>query len=408
MQRKDKKGRKLRVGEYYDEENNRYIFRKMIEGERHTITDSDLAELRKKETKLMVSIENGTIGNRKLEKLTLDQYFEMWYKNSGKMARKATSLTNCKAYYYAHVKDTELGRMEISKIRKMHCQKLFNDMIEAGSKRSTLNNMKGCLTMVFSDAEDDNAVVKNPCRNIRFPNSDAEKREPIKMEQVTLFMDFVRNDDEFSVYYNLFIVLFNLGVRVGEICGLTWDCVDREHSLLTIDKSLNRYRKKDYGFTNALGSTKSKNSERTIPFNDLVADALESQRRFQLDSGITPQVISIVDDYGRVIGETGNLVFTRTNGSVWNEPGIVKLIHRIVKKQNDIAAETNSLMLQYFTPHQIRHTYTTLAYEAGADEKAISMRLGHASTQITRDTYTHLRGERKKEQDEIINKVRIG
>ncbi len=36
-----------------------------------------------------------------------------------------------------------------------------------------------------------------------------------------------------------------------------WDCVDREHSLLTIDKSLNRYRKKDYGFTNALGSTKN-------------------------------------------------------------------------------------------------------------------------------------------------------
>ena len=51
---------------------------------------------------------------------------------------------------------------------------------------------------------------------------------------------------------------------------------------------------------------------------------------------------------------------------------------------------------------------TTLAYEAGADEKAVSMRLGHASAQITWDTYTHLRGVRKKEQDEIINKVRIG
>lgn len=53
------------------------------------------------------------------------------------------------------------------------------------------------------------------------------------------------------------------------------------------------------------------------------------------------------------------------------------------------------------------YTYTTLAYEAGANEKAVSMRLGHASEQITRETYTHLRGKRKEEQDEVINKVRI-
>lgn len=33
MERKNKKGRKLRTGEYYDAENDRYIFRKMINGE---------------------------------------------------------------------------------------------------------------------------------------------------------------------------------------------------------------------------------------------------------------------------------------------------------------------------------------------------------------------------------------
>ena len=35
MQRKDQKGRKLRVGEYYDSENKRYMFRKMINGKRY-------------------------------------------------------------------------------------------------------------------------------------------------------------------------------------------------------------------------------------------------------------------------------------------------------------------------------------------------------------------------------------
>ena len=95
---------------------------------------------------------------------------------------------------------------------------------------------------------------------------------------------------------------------------------------------------------------------------------------------------------------------------VWKgdyEPGVVRLIHRIVKKQNDIVAGTDKPLLKYFTPHQVRHTYTTLAYEAGADEKEVSMRLGHASEKVTRGTYTHLRGKKKKEQEKVINKVRI-
>ena len=35
--RKDMKGRNLRTGEYYDEKNQRYMFRKMVEGNRITI-----------------------------------------------------------------------------------------------------------------------------------------------------------------------------------------------------------------------------------------------------------------------------------------------------------------------------------------------------------------------------------
>ena len=44
--RKDNKGRNLRTGEYYDSKNKRYMFRKMVDGERISITATDLAELR--------------------------------------------------------------------------------------------------------------------------------------------------------------------------------------------------------------------------------------------------------------------------------------------------------------------------------------------------------------------------
>ena len=47
QKRKDNKGRILRTGEYYNSKTHVYQFRKMIDGQRVTITDYDLAELRK-------------------------------------------------------------------------------------------------------------------------------------------------------------------------------------------------------------------------------------------------------------------------------------------------------------------------------------------------------------------------
>lgn len=57
--RKDNKGRNLRTGEYYDAKNKRYMFRKMIDGERISITAGDLAELRAQENELLCRIDKG-------------------------------------------------------------------------------------------------------------------------------------------------------------------------------------------------------------------------------------------------------------------------------------------------------------------------------------------------------------
>lgn len=157
----------------------------------------------------------------------------------------------------------------------------------------------------------------------------------------------------------------------------------------------------------AISSTKSKNSVRTIQINDVVKNALDMQRKIQLSTQISVIRIPKVDDYGRKIGEISNLVFTQKNGNAWNEPSIIRLIHRIVDRQNKLTEETDQIKLMYFTPHMIRHTYTTMAFEAGADEKELAFRLGHASEVTTRDTYTYLRGRKKQEQEDIINQIRI-
>lgn len=46
--------------------------------------------------------------------------------------------------------------------------------------------------------------------------------------------------------------------------------------------------------------------------------------------------------------------------------------------------------LPALTVHQLRHTHASLLFEAGQSVKVVQERLGHASAQVTLNTYAHL------------------
>lgn len=215
MARKDIKGRNLRVGEYYDEKNQRYMFRKMVDGERVTITAANLADLRKQENDLLCKIDKGARFNTKKAKETLNQYFDYWFETFAKSGRKATTCTNYKSYYNTYIRKT-IGKKPICKIEKVDCQKIVNGMIKDGKKTSTMTNLKSCLNAVFECAVDEDVILKNPARNLQIPQTGAKKRTAIESDQIKLFMDYVKTSPQYSYAYPEFIFLFNTGVRIGD------------------------------------------------------------------------------------------------------------------------------------------------------------------------------------------------
>lgn len=54
----------------------------------------------------------------------------------------------------------------------------------------------------------------------------------------------------------------------------------------------------------------------------------------------------------------------------------------------DAAAE--AVGIKGLTPHELRHTATSLAVSAGANVKAVQRMLGHASAAVTLDVYADL------------------
>lgn len=400
--RKDIRGRNLRTGEYYDSKNNRYMFRKMIDGERVTITAPDLAELRTQENELLCRIDKGNKLNTRSARMTLNAYFDFWMETFARSGRKATTCTNYKSYYNTYIKNT-IGKKQIAKITKTDCQRIINEMIEDGKKHSTMSNLKSCLNMVFECAIDDDIIIKNPAKNLQIPQTESKKRNAIEQRQIDLFMDYVKNSKRFSYSYPAFVVLFNLGVRIGEMAALTWEDVNFKDDVIVINKTVNRYRKVDYGFTMAVASPKSKTSVRTIVMNSVVKKELLKLKMNNVTSIVN---LPYVDDYGHIRGQVSGFLFFNTLGNVWNEPSFRELIKRIIKQYNKEAEDKKKEKIENFCPHMARHTYTSLAYSAGADIKIVSQNLGHASTSVTLDTYTHLT-EDKKRGEEVAQIVKI-
>ena len=401
--RKDNKGRNLRTGEYYNPKTHVYQFRKMIDGERVTISDMDLSELRKRENELLVALDKGQSMKYRNKNMTLNDYFEFWSTTYAPNGRKPSTLFRYKQYYEAYAKET-IGNKKIGKITKVDIQIIFNDLIAKGLKHLTLNVLRSCLNGVFECALDEDIIFKNPARNIELPPRDSKTKTALSDEQLDIFMNYVKNTEEFIGYYPLFVILFNTGVRVGELAALTWSDIDLSEETIRIEKSLVSVDKNTFGFQYAIGSPKSKKSVRTISMNAATKNALMIQKiRSKNDQNYS---VPIIDDLGRVIGECKDFVFTSSSNKVLTEATVKDRIHAIVDRYNK-GVSADGISLEYFSPHTTRHTFTSKAYEAGADMKMISELLGHSSTSITFDIYTHLTDKKRLEKQEAVKAVQI-
>ena len=88
--------------------------------------------------------------------------------------------------------------------------------------------MRGIVRPAFQMAVEDDLLRKNPfefqlCTVVV---NDSVTRQAITKEQEELFLEFIRNDDHYSKYYNGMFILFKTGLRISEFCGLTVKDID--------------------------------------------------------------------------------------------------------------------------------------------------------------------------------------
>ena len=166
-------------------------------------------------------------------------------------------------------------------------------------------------------------------------------------------------------YYNLGIsICLQTGLRIGEICALTWADLDLKAGLLRVNKTLQRVYLGPNSSEIVLDSPKTAHSYREVPLSaQLIAQLRPLKRRAD------PRH------------------FVLTGAAKAAEPAVFRAYFKRLMR---------SLGLPLIRFHGLRHSFATRCIECGCDYKTVSALLGHANISTTLNLYVHPNIDHKK------------
>ena len=163
------------------------------------------------------------------------------------------------------------------------------------------------------------------------------------------------------------------GLRIGELCALTWNDISDSEQILFVNKTMQRLQQLDGGEKKTkvvISTPKSECSIRQIPLPDSIYQILKSNKKN--------------NDAYILTGISGKYLEPRT-------------------MENRFKKILSKTMIEDTNFHALRHTFATRCIELGFDIKSLSEILGHASVNITLNRYVHPSMELKQKNMNMLS-----
>lgn len=147
------------------------------------------------------------------------------------------------------------------------------------------------------------------------------------------------------------------GIRIGELCALTWGDFSFEKKILHVHKTMQRLQTPDGDSKTTILITepKSKCSIRDIPIPEVILPYLDT------------------------LGTADAFILSGSSESYVEPRTMQNHFKRILRQCN----------IEDINFHALRHTFATRCVELGFDIKSLSEILGHANVNITLNRYVH-------------------
>lgn len=264
---------------------------------------------------------------------------------------------------------SSFGAIPIQSITRNEAMKYSRELLASGGifrqglAPKTVNSIVSVLKNVLEYASRELGISSASIGDISVRQPQKPMRILSRLEQTTL-SDKLRNEPS-PCNLGILMCLYT-GMRIGEICALTWGDINIEEQFLFVHRSMQRVQtgEKDKKTKIVIQTPKSDCSIRKIPIPDEMLQLLIQSRK--------------QDDAFLLTGMIHSYMEPRS-------------MENRFKKVTGICGISN------INFHALQHTFATRCVELGFDIKSLSEILGHASVNITLNRYVHPSMELKQE-----------
>lgn len=315
-------------------------------------------EAEKRLADLLHQLDTGTF--MKPSKTTLGEFLERWLEDY-RPNLSPRGFERYEGIIRGHL-IPGLGSITLTQLRPEHLQKHYTAKQNDGLSARTVRYHHAVLHVALKTAVQWGLLARNPADAVSPPRARRTEMQTWNEDDITHFLEVAKD----SRYYTLFYTALFTGMRRSELLGLKWGDVDFMLSQIYVSRSLHHLKDGSYIFT----EPKSAKSRRTIALPPSATLLLkEHQEKQQLERAMLG--IPLTDS---------DLVFSTVEGKPLRP-------NTITRAWTMLATHAG---LKVIRLHDARHTHASIMLKQGIHPKIVQERLGHASIQMTLDTYSHV------------------
>lgn len=255
-----------------------------------------------------------------------------------------------------NMETAEILAVDIEFIRRVTTLEIYEFLTYAGQTRENENCAKSrklsSIKMFFKYLTVKRGVLdENPAVNIESPKTKRQLPKYLSVDESVALLTAVQNDTESKTRprdYAILTLFLNCGMRLSELCGISFGDLDPElRSLRVFGKGA---------------------KERIVYLNDACREALGAYLPIRRAQTVKPEHVTALFVSGQ-----GNRISEKT-------------VQWMVKRYLAAAG----LEYKHYSTHKLRHTAATLMYQTGeVDIRVLKDILGHEQLTTTQ-IYTHV------------------
>lgn len=297
-------------------------------------------------------------------KVTVREFMERW------LAHMATQVSPRSAECYRETVDTlilpALGNVRLAKLEAEQLAQAYSDALDHGRKDGTGLAPRSVVMMhrTISQALKQAVIWKlrkdNPAALCKPPRVERRQMKVLDMDSTAALVEFAK-----GTRLHAPILLFAFcGLRRAEVAALRWNRLDLDGAQLSVSTSIEQT-------ANGTREKPPKNGRaRTVALPALLVEELRRHRIRQAEELLRLGVRQTDDTH----------VCLREDGSPWPPRLLTCAFARLIRSSG----------LQRIRLHDLRHGHATHLLLKNTHPKVVQERLGHASIQLTLDTYSHV------------------